>query len=125
VPFLQHGDALLHEPGDVLTGASRPYQKLTPFGRRARELPVPEPALPGPARSHRGPIGCAYGREIYDRLLPERFDPDCRYVRRWVEELAGLEPAAIHRLARERSTGLGYPEPIVDHRRESARAKRL
>ncbi len=327
VPFLGHGDALLHEPGEVLTGGGRPYRKFTPFARRARELPAREPEPLGAARFHRGPIGFACGREIYDRLLPERrrepfarggraaglaaldriaglagysarrdlpadetgtsglsphhkhgtvsireswhraaaelgegsqllgellwrdffshlawfhpevfgapfnglepewdddaerfaawcegrtglplvdagmrqlaatgwmhnrvrmvaasflvkdlhldwrrgerwfathlidydpcvnngnwqwaastgadavpyfrifnpwtqqerFDPDCRYVRRWLPELAGLEPAAIHRLARERPAGLAYPEPIVDHRRESARAKR-
>jgi deoxyribodipyrimidine photo-lyase len=54
-----------------------------------------------------------------------RFDPECRYIQRWVPELAGLEPAAIHDLATRRPAGLDYPRPIVDHRRESARAKRL
>ena len=53
-----------------------------------------------------------------------RFDPDARYVRRWVPELAGLDAGTIHRLDRRHPPGLaGYPRPIVDHRKESARAQ--
>ncbi len=55
----------------------------------------------------------------------ERFDPEAAYVRRWVPELAGLDAAAIHGLARHRPAGLGYPEPVVDHPARAARAKEL
>jgi deoxyribodipyrimidine photo-lyase len=55
----------------------------------------------------------------------ERHDPACAYVKRWVPELAGLDPAAIHGLARRRPAGLEYPEPVVDHRERAARAKEL
>jgi deoxyribodipyrimidine photo-lyase len=55
----------------------------------------------------------------------EKHDPACAYVKRWVPELAGLDPAAIHGLARRRPAGLGYPEPVVDHRARAARAKEL
>ncbi|QLJ04108.1 deoxyribodipyrimidine photo-lyase [Streptomyces sp. NEAU-sy36] len=46
----------------------------------------------------------------------KRFDPAGAYVRRWVEELADVEPGAVHEPwklpARERSR-TGYPEPLV------------
>ncbi|MEV6113844.1 deoxyribodipyrimidine photo-lyase [Streptomyces sp. NPDC052109] len=46
----------------------------------------------------------------------KRYDPDGAYVRRWVEELTGVEGADVHepwkRPARERA-GIGYPEPVV------------
>lgn len=58
-------------------------------------------------------------------LQQERHDPACAYVRRWVPELAGLEPATIHGLVRRRPVGLDYPEPVVDHRERAARAKEL
>ncbi|MFF5406680.1 cryptochrome/photolyase family protein [Streptomyces misionensis] len=46
----------------------------------------------------------------------KRFDAAGAYVRRWVEELADVEPGAVHEPwklpARERSR-TGYPEPVV------------
>jgi deoxyribodipyrimidine photo-lyase len=54
----------------------------------------------------------------------EKFDPDGRYVRRWVPELARLPDAAIHSpwtadplILRAAGVSLGqtYPRPIVDH----------
>jgi deoxyribodipyrimidine photo-lyase len=60
----------------------------------------------------------------------QRFDPDGAYVRRYVEELAEVEDAAVHEpwtLGRRRPAG--YPEPLVDHaeavaRFRAARSKR-
>ena len=45
-----------------------------------------------------------------------RFDPDGTYVRRLVQELAGIEGRAIHepwKLDREVRGGLDYPDPLV------------
>ena len=59
------------------------------------------------------------GRVLNPLRQAERFDPDGRYVRRWVPELAGLERPAIHRpwtLGADRLDELGYPAPLVDHR---------
>jgi deoxyribodipyrimidine photo-lyase len=51
-----------------------------------------------------------------------RFDPDGRYVRRWVPELAGLPSSLVHEPWRAdtsaRSPAPGYPARIVDHAAE-------
>ncbi len=49
----------------------------------------------------------------------QRYDPQGRYVRRYVPELADLEVPEVHepwRLPDERRRALDYPEPIVDLR---------
>ena len=59
-----------------------------------------------------------------------RYDPDGAYVRRYVEELAEVDGAAVHApwtLGRRRPGG--YPLPVVDHteaveRFRAARSKR-
>jgi deoxyribodipyrimidine photo-lyase len=62
----------------------------------------------------------------------ERFDPEGRYVRKWVPELAELQPEFIHRpweaptgalVSAGVRLGNSYPRPIVDH--TSARAAAL
>ncbi len=46
----------------------------------------------------------------------EKFDPDGRYVRKWVPELAGVDTKHIHRpWTASNFTSLGYHSPIVDH----------
>jgi len=47
-----------------------------------------------------------------------RFDPDGDYVRRYVDELAGITGSAVHRpweLDDEVRADLDYPDPIVEH----------
>jgi deoxyribodipyrimidine photo-lyase len=47
----------------------------------------------------------------------ERYDPDGRYVRRYVPELAGVDGPAVHTpwtLPARVRAGLDYPQPIVD-----------
>ena len=44
-----------------------------------------------------------------------RFDPDGKYVRRWVPELRGVDTRSIHAPWEDRSSRRQYPEPIVDH----------
>jgi deoxyribodipyrimidine photo-lyase len=58
----------------------------------------------------------------------KKFDPDGRYIRRWVPELAKVEGAAIHEpwtAADDLFGGPdGYPDPIVDHAAEREEALR-
>lgn len=50
-------------------------------------------------------------------------DPDARFVRWWVPELATVPVATIRQLPAVAVTG--YPPPVVDYRAESATAKRI
>ncbi len=48
-----------------------------------------------------------------------KFDPDGRYVRRWVPELADVDDRHVHEpWTRPEGVPAGYPEPIVDHATE-------
>ena len=57
-------------------------------------------------------------------LQSRKFDPDGAYIRRWVPELAGLDPRQIHEPWEVGPLELAangvvlddnYPAPIVDH----------
>ncbi|MGR8978595.1 MAG: cryptochrome/photolyase family protein [Gammaproteobacteria bacterium] len=51
-----------------------------------------------------------------------KFDPDCRYIYRWLPELNKIPADVIHRGDTMRIDG-GYPAPIVDHAKECRLAK--
>lgn len=67
-----------------------------------------------------------YFRIFNPLLQSERFDPEGRYIRKWVPELADIEGKAIHdpygRGAEEQAKKNGYPEPIVEHKGSRERA---
>ena len=63
-----------------------------------------------------------YTRVFNPSLQQERFDPDGRYVRRWVPELAGVPDGALSRPWELDEPPAGYPAPIVDHAEERKRA---
>ncbi len=52
----------------------------------------------------------------------ERFDPEGRYVKRWIPELRGLPADRIHAPWRKGDPPSGYPRPIVDHGEARLRA---
>ena len=64
-------------------------------------------------------------------LQGEKFDPEGAYVRRWVPELAALPTNLIHtpwKLSRAERAHLGaaeYPNPVVDHAAQRAKALAL
>ncbi len=80
--------------------------------------------------------GCGADAAPYFRIFNpvtqgERYDPEGRYVRKWVPEIAALPAKWIHRpweappdVLREAGVrpGRTYPEPIVDHRAARERA---
>jgi deoxyribodipyrimidine photo-lyase len=71
-------------------------------------------------------------RRLYNPTAQaRRFDPDGRYMRRWLPELTGVPGECLHEPwtmspATQRASGCvigrDYPAPIVDHRRERERA---
>lgn len=64
-----------------------------------------------------------YFRIFNPWLQQQKYDPDAKYVKRWVPELGHLSPKTIHKLYEQRPGGLDYPPPMVDHGHESAEAK--
>jgi deoxyribodipyrimidine photo-lyase len=67
-----------------------------------------------------------YFRVFNPWVQQKRYDPECEHIKEWIPELLGLSPSAIHRWEREAGPeGAGYPRPIVEHRQESAIAKRM
>lgn len=58
----------------------------------------------------------------------QRFDKECVYVKRWVQELQDLSAKEIHGLEKKRPDGLSqesYPQPIVEHKEMAAIAKAM
>jgi deoxyribodipyrimidine photo-lyase len=53
-----------------------------------------------------------------------RFDPEGEYIRRWVDELRGMDPEELYALSLpDASRPRGYALPIVDHKSESIKTK--
>ena len=50
----------------------------------------------------------------------ERFDPDGSYIRRWIPELSTVPDEEIHNPTEAWRSHVGYPKPIVDHKRAVA-----
>jgi deoxyribodipyrimidine photo-lyase len=64
-----------------------------------------------------------YFRIFNPWLQQRRFDPDGTYIRRWVAALRGVPARALHAPPKRGPVAPGYPEPMIDHASESARAK--
>lgn len=62
-----------------------------------------------------------YFRIFNPWIQQEKFDADCKYIKKWVLELNDLNAKEIHNLYKKRPANLknNYPEPIVDHKVES------
>ncbi|MCD6039736.1 MAG: phrA [Gammaproteobacteria bacterium] len=64
-----------------------------------------------------------YFRIFNPWLQQKRFDPECLYIKRWIPELKIFSPQEICKLNQIKITLTNYPAPIVDHTRESQKAK--
>lgn len=63
-------------------------------------------------------VGCdaqPYFRIFNPYLQSKKFDPDGKFIREWVPELATLRGDAIHEPSPADCRMLGYPLPMVDH----------
>lgn len=68
-----------------------------------------------------------YFRIFNPWLQQKKFDPACTYIKTWVKELKAVKPAIIHAWHQQsqKITIKQYPAPIVDHKKEGAKAKAL
>lgn len=62
-----------------------------------------------------------YCRIFNPWLQRQRFDPDCRYIRRWLPELKTVPAPVIHGWHKKQAEG-AYPAPVADHEEEARRA---
>ncbi|MGR9117231.1 MAG: cryptochrome/photolyase family protein, partial [Gammaproteobacteria bacterium] len=63
-----------------------------------------------------------YFRIFNPWLQQRKFDPDCRYIKRWLPELKPMPTQMIHQWDKKHTEN-DYPAPIVDHARESRKTK--
>jgi deoxyribodipyrimidine photo-lyase len=95
----------------------------------AQHLTDYDPAVNNGSWQWAASTGCdaqPYFRVFNPWLQQERYDPDCRYIHRWVPELRGLTPREVHALHTPSLTRLvDYPSPIVDHAAQKAAAVAL
>lgn len=61
-----------------------------------------------------GTDAAPYFRVFNPVTQSRRFDPDGRFIRRYVPELAGLDPPHLHAPWKARGVALEYPGPLVD-----------
>lgn len=66
-----------------------------------------------------------YFRIFNPWLQQKKFDKECEYIKKWVPELKHLSPKEIHNINKSTKNVKNYPRPIVDHAKESIRAKLL
>jgi deoxyribodipyrimidine photo-lyase len=58
-------------------------------------------------------------------LQQKRFDPECKYIKKWIPELGKLDVRTIHDLWKKYPENISYPKPILDHSMESKLAKEI
>jgi deoxyribodipyrimidine photo-lyase len=62
-----------------------------------------------------GTDAAPYYRVFNPVLQGEKFDPDARYIRQWIPELADLNASQAHQpWTVDPSRRNGYPDPVVD-----------
>jgi deoxyribodipyrimidine photo-lyase len=55
----------------------------------------------------------------------KKYDPDCKYIKKYISELRDLTPKEIHNLEKSTPRGLIYPRPIVNHSEARKKALRM
>jgi deoxyribodipyrimidine photo-lyase len=65
-----------------------------------------------------------YFRIFNPWLQQQKFDPDCRYIYRWIPELKSIPAKIIHAWDKKYLSGT-YPKPMIDHAYETTITKQL
>ena len=68
-----------------------------------------------------------YFRIFNPFMQQEEYDPDCEYIKKWVPELADLEPKIIHKWETEwvNYKDIKYNKPIVDYKKQKDLALKM
>lgn len=67
-----------------------------------------------------------YFRIFNPWLQQKKFDPECIYIKKWIPELKSVSPNIIHKwYAVKNRKEIDYPGPMLDHKKESERAKKI
>ncbi len=64
-----------------------------------------------------------YFRIFNPWLQQKKFDPDCRYIKKWIPELSQIDKKVIHRWDTISQTLINYPKPIINHSDEANATK--
>jgi deoxyribodipyrimidine photo-lyase len=95
----------------------------------AQKLVDYDPALNNGNWQWTASTGCdaqPYFRIFNPWLQQKKFDPKCIYIKRYIPELQKVEPSILHEWFKKDLKPIeGYPRPIVDHKKESSKAKQL
>lgn len=65
-----------------------------------------------------------YTRIFNPWLQSAKYDPDCKYIKKWVPRLGNVPSNDIHKwyATYKDHTGVQYPAPIVDHQKEARKS---
>ncbi|HEX2977770.1 MAG TPA: deoxyribodipyrimidine photo-lyase [Candidatus Babeliales bacterium] len=95
----------------------------------ARQLVDYDPAVNNGNWQWSASTGCdaqPYFRIFNPWLQQAKFDPECVYIKTWIPELKKVAIKDIHMWDKKfASYAVNYPAPMVDHSKESAKAKLL
>lgn len=56
-----------------------------------------------------------YFRIFNPWLQQKKFDPECTYIKEWIDELRNVDSKTIHNWYKEKHPSIDYPMPMADH----------
>lgn len=94
----------------------------------AQQLIDYDPAVNNGSWQWAASTGCdaqPYFRIFNPWLQQKKFDPDCEYIKTWVQELEDVPVRDIHNYFKGTIDIPGYPKPIVEHKNEAEKSKQM
>ncbi len=67
-----------------------------------------------------------YFRIFNPWLQQKKFDPECKYIKKWIPELKNISPKRIHNWFKDDQEPIkSYPRPLVNHKKQAEIAKKM
>jgi len=66
-----------------------------------------------------------YFRIFNPWMQQEKFDSNCKYIKKWIPELEEMQSDEIHNRWKRNQVGTTYPNPILDHKIEASKTKHI